>query len=844
MLSFNLSTSLPEICAPRDELVGTFDRLIAKQYVYIQAPAGYGKTISTLLWLKKTQRNYAWLTLDQYDNSPPLFYRMFCHTLLSAVPQDETLSDFVSSSSFSTSPIESTMEFLLMFSWRKEEFALIFDDLQHITNTEILKSLLSVLRRLPTSVNVFFLSRATMPDTMKDFMGDDKAAFLGVADLAFTPDEIYQHFICHGWQITKDEARKIHVDTGGWIILLNIMALSEILEVSHEKHKLSFEDYFEKNIWNCFDEDTQCFLMKTSIIDSFTLEISELLTDSPNCAEILNTLIQSNINLSRIGDEYRYHHLLKDFFRDRLQKTAIEQKQLFRIAAEYYLEKHEYHQAAFYAQKSDDPPLSMRAIQSFFQSKTPTLDQYYELAQIFDITQLTDQQRAERPILYMPNILSAFLCGDIKNTKRFFDLFYAALPTFVKLEHPIASVAVTRLILDFRIKLLDLPAFMDSLQLSKDKKVSGQAAIVTMQMPLLHRSNRDYTEFLNEDAKEAVRGLLNCLLPESIDCFYQSIESCLLMEQNRMAEAFEKATDAYDCVDKNTPAELVFGASVGLAQIYLLRSEKEQAQIVLDQLHRWIEENEAHYLLKNLLAFEDRQKLWDGDKNVATEWLNRYFVNTDSLGEFYRIYQGFTTARALIILSRYEEALVSLKQLKKIGEGMMRPLDAAEADALIAIVEWVSGKREEAQKRLRCLLELIQPYDYIRIVANEGKAVLPILSAVIKEMDRESKKLGGDNNAEKALYRFVKEVYMASHEQSKHFKGLTYNAQYKTVRLSPKQAYVLELLSKGYKNAEIVEISGLSLNTIRSHTKIMYQKLEVGNVFDAVAKAKLLGILK
>ena len=953
MKNFNLSASLPEICAPRDELINAFDQQAHSQYLFVQAPAGYGKTVSTLLWLKKRQRHFAWLTLDQYDNSPSLFYRMLCLTLLEFVPQDEALKAYVNSPSFSMSPIESAMEFLLMFSWREGEFTLVLDDLHHITNTEILKSLHSVLRKLPTSVKVFFLSRATLPDEMKDIMGDgradgrvggwadcrvggradgrvggkadgrvggwadgkaaeaagsksgskaveradgkasDRMAFIGIGDLALTPEEILQHFISYGWQITKDEARKIHVDTGGWIILLNMMALSDSLEALSEKHKLSFEDFFEKNIWNSFDEGIQRFLMRTSIVDSFTPALCELLTDSKDCAGTLDSLVRSNLNLSRIGDEYRYHHLLKDFLRKKLGDSGIEQTQLYRLAAEYYLELHKYHQAAYYAQKSDDPPMSMRAIQSFFQSKTPTLDQYYELAQVFDITGLTDLQCAERPILYMPNILSAFLCGDIKNAERFFDLFYAALPTFVKLEHPIADVAVTRLILDFRKRLLDLPSFIDSLGLHKDRKVPGQAAIVTMQMPLLHRSNRDYTEFLEEGAREAVRDLLSCLLPEGVDCFYLSVQSCLLMEQNHIVEAFEAANDAYDCIDKSTPAELVFGASIGLAQICLLRSEKEQSRVILEQMHRWIEENEASYLLKNLLAYEMRQKLWDGDRNAAADWLGQYFVSTDSFGEFYRIYQSFTTVRALIALSRHEEALAAVKRLKRMGEGMKRPLDVAEADVLAAIAEWASDKRAEAQKRLRRLLVFIQPYNYVRLIANEGKAVLPILSAVFKDMETEPLEAGcearepgeglkgldgepeglegepegleaapkgpgvepeGRDNesdandvlyyADKPLYRFAKEVYMAAYEQSKNFKGLTCNAQIKLIRLSPRQAYVLELLSKGYKNAEIVEITGLSLNTIRTHTKAVYQKLEVGNVFDAVAKAKQLGILK
>ncbi|HOM43757.1 MAG TPA: LuxR C-terminal-related transcriptional regulator [Bacillota bacterium] len=51
-------------------------------------------------------------------------------------------------------------------------------------------------------------------------------------------------------------------------------------------------------------------------------------------------------------------------------------------------------------------------------------------------------------------------------------------------------------------------------------------------------------------------------------------------------------------------------------------------------------------------------------------------------------------------------------------------------------------------------------------------------------------------------------------------------------------------MARGYKNAEIVEYTGLSLNTIRTHTRIAYQKLNVNNSLDAVLRARQLGIIE
>ena len=844
ILSHEMPEALPKVCAPRDELMEVFDRCMVRPYVYLQAPAGYGKTVATLLWLKKTQRAFAWLAIGLYDNNPSLFYRMFCRTLLTALPQNETLNQFVASPSFSASPVESTMEFLLMFSWRGEQrderpdepFVLVLDDLHQITNVEILKSLPYVLAKLPPTVKVFLLSRTTLPDPMASLKENNKTTFISSGELAFTVEEIHKFFADYGKKITEEEANKIHSETDGWIILLNTMVISDCFDLSSETHSLTLEEFFEKNIWNSFDAETQSFLMKTSIVDSFTPELCEVLTGSSNCAEMLDSLIKGNISLSFLGGEYRYHHLFLEFLRNRLMESEIEQKHLREAVATYYLEKGEHYKAAEHALESGNPQLDMQVIQGFFSSRLPTLEQYREIAQIYDINKLTDEFCKTRPILYMPNILSALLAGDIKNTSRFFDLFYAALPAFSEIEHPVADVAITRLILDYRVRLGDLPSFLDSLQLTTGKAVSGQAAVATMQMPFLHRSNRDYTEFLDPETKKAVHGLFSALLPNDVECFYQSVEAGLLMEQNRLDEAIRAATDAYELLREDTAAEVRFGVSVGLAHLCLLKSDREQAKQILGHLRRWIEQNKAHYLLKNLSAYEQRLKLWDGDRIAARIWLNNYFVGSNSFGEFYKMFQHFTTVRALIVLSMPKAAFAALAQLKALSQGMNRLLDLAECEVLTAVIEWGLGAKLEARERLLALLCILQPHGYIRVIADEGKAVLPILSAILRKTDTETPE--GISR-----YRYVKEIQVAAYQQSKSFRGIMHDAQSKPIKFSPRQRYILELLAKGYKNAEIVKLSGLSINTIRSHTKIIYLKLEVTSALDAITKAKRLGLI-
>ena len=190
-----------------------------------------------------------------------------------------------------------------------------------------------------------------------------------------------------------------------------------------------------------------------------------------------------------------------------------------------------------------------------------------------------------------------------------------------------------------------------------------------------------------------------------------------------------------------------------------------------------------------------------------------------------------------VVKCDYVSKKMALEEIKSMAEAFDRPLDAAEADVLISITHWGMGKKKEAKERLLRLLIILYPRNFIRVIANEGKAILPVLQSLMKMLDRETER-------GTAFCQYIREVYLSTYAQSKRFRGITSGWREKPVKLSPQQKYVFALLSKGYKNAEIVKIAGLRLYTIKSYTRIIYQKLEVHNLMDAIIKAKQLGILK
>jgi len=191
------------------------------------------------------------------------------------------------------------------------------------------------------------------------------------------------------------------------------------------------------------------------------------------------------------------------------------------------------------------------------------------------------------------------------------------------------------------------------------------------------------------------------------------------------------------------------------------------------------------------------------------------------------------------VLGDYVKARKYAVMLRDFGHNLNRVCDYGEASVLMAALEWAAGNKDDAVIILEEALEKLQAYGLTRIVIDEGAAVLPVLKRI-------SLKTGKQGYAGKLRHEFVNECMISAYAFAKQHKGITANfvRQQKHVKLSGQQTQIITLLSKGYNNAMIVEETGLKITTIKTHTSLAYQKLDVNNAMDAVLRARELGLIE
>jgi len=824
--------NLPEICAPRAQLMDVYRKASEKRCIYIHAPAGCGKTVSTLLWLRESEYKTIWIGLDTYDNTLAGFYRIFCMALFSAVPQEENLAELIKAPEFSASPVEYAIEILSLLSFEDCTYALVFDDFHLITNKEIIKSLIYVLKRLPLSVTILILSRNELSEAFYQYEESGKIACIGADEQAFKGDEIRRHFASFGRFLTEREAEEVYALTEGWAIAVSALAMSGDFYPGEKSPTNPLRKYIKAQIWDKLDRDLRIFMLQTAIVDKFSAELCRQITENPESQQILLQLLGENMFLSRRETEYRYHNLFLDFLREELlEEPEMDLQVLYQRAANYYFNSGDFFNALCFYIKCNCGKGIADALYYFMKFNVQSSS---EMSKLHFINKLSAETLEQNPCLYVGCAWCALLFDDAEELYFYSDRLYDRIYDIVRENKALLEISLFVYTADQRYTFMEQLARLQAAAVPLDVDPGNIPKTISHNMPYFHRTYRDYSHYaLNTEAHFAEFSLVfSSLLGSEYAIIESGIRAGLLYDQNRIQDALSMLVENPATVS----SELIFLSRMQIASCLYAAGRDREADRCRKEIAALLKTKRLLYLLPVFSAYETKLRLLDGDRKAAEEWLESYFITESYYPELQKIFLHFTTVRAYIVLGEHEKARLLCERLWKLCTDYHRLLDAAEAAVLLAVILRLTGSEAEASALLQKTLSDMEPYCYIRVFADEGKAILPILKKLIRKAD-----MGHGTAMPGSAY--LKTVYLSVYEQSKRYKGITSDIGRKPVKLSTQQKHMIELLAKGYKNAEIVELTGLSINTVRYHTKLAYQKLDASNAKDAILRAKELSLI-
>ena len=199
-------------------------------------------------------------------------------------------------------------------------------------------------------------------------------------------------------------------------------------------------------------------------------------------------------------------------------------------------------------------------------------------------------------------------------------------------------------------------------------------------------------------------------------------------------------------------------------------------------------------------------------------------------------FERLTLAKiALADAPNAQQILTILKLLDaqlKLAQQQNRLRSQIEILTLQALALHTQGETSQAASALEQALNLAAPEGYWRIFVNEGEAIRLLIDTVRLTIGRAGHPLSG---------------YLARLSQPTHPHEQTSNIVHRKPEmiepLSERELEVLRLIAQGLSNQEITQTLVVALSTVKGHNLRIFAKLQAKSRTEAVARARVLGLL-
>jgi LuxR family maltose regulon positive regulatory protein len=316
----------------------------------VSAPAGFGKTTLLAEWLAVAAadgRSVAWLSLDQRDNDPALFWTYLVAALTTAAAGvgAGALSLLQSLQPPSEAGLATLLNELDAIS---NDVVLVLDDYHVIDARDVQDGMAFLLEHLPPQIHLVIGSRADPALPLARLRGRGELAEIRAADLRFTPGEAAAYLNeVMGLALTAADVAALEGRTEGWIAALQLAALSLQGREDTAAFIAGFAgddryivDYLAEEVLQRQPGHVQHFLLRTSILDRLCGPLCDAVTGQDGGKAKLAALERGNLFLVPLDDRrlwYRYHQLFADVLQAHLRdERSDEVPDLHRRASAWY----------------------------------------------------------------------------------------------------------------------------------------------------------------------------------------------------------------------------------------------------------------------------------------------------------------------------------------------------------------------------------------------------------------------------------------------------------------------------------------------------------------------------
>jgi LuxR family maltose regulon positive regulatory protein len=774
---------------------------------------------------------------------------------------------------------------------RTTPFVLVLDDYHTLEVREIDRALAFLLDHQPPQMHLVIATREDPHLPLARLRARGHLTELRAADLRFTPAEAAEFLTrMMNLPLSEQEVATLDARTEGWIAGLQMAALAlqslalqghpdtaRFIQSFSGSHRFVL-DYLMEEVLEHQSNEVQTFLLHTSILERLCGPLCDAVLGSTSAGgqEILKALDHANLFLIPLDNErrwYRYHHLFGDLLRQRLGKPA-ELPELHLRASRWYEANGDLPAAFHHALAASDfaraASLAETAWQGMERSFQPTawLGWVKKLppAEIYsrpwlclqmgwaysDVGELeaseTSLQAAEHALAgrqaqeafkAIPGTVAliragnAQIEGDLAETVRYAELSVQLAPKDDLLTR--AQAAITLGFTQWAVgnveaSLKAMRTWMDDMQKMGNHMYAIASAFVVADMLVSLGQLGEAEKALLQTIQRA-----EAFGPEAeVVTAHHHLGIAMLAHERGEEEVVTQRLQIVANLGQHTTL-IDWPYRWGLAQARLKESagEWEAALQCLDQAQRGYVKNPIP-ILHPVAAHKARIYLKQGRLDKAQAWVQARGLSVTDEASYLGEYEHLTLARVRLAEGVFTGVHEMLERLLTLAQAQRRAGSVLEILLTQVLLHQAQGNQPQALAALERALTLAEPEGYLRIFVDEGEAMRLLIADFRLLIAPRAHPLLGYADRILGFFPWSKEDGLQSQIANQKSKIVE--------PLSERELEVLKLLRSELSGPELAERLMVSLNTLRTHTKNIFNKLGVNTRRAAVRRAEELDL--
>jgi LuxR family transcriptional regulator, maltose regulon positive regulatory protein len=883
----------------RDRLIERLDAGVHRKLSLISAPAGFGKTTLVTEWLdslgidanNETQAEYkiAWLSLDEGDNDLVRFLTYLIAALRRIEGIDENFGKGAMSMLQSTQmpPTEVILAPLINdIAAISGKIIFVLDDYHLIEAQPIHDAFGFLLENIPPQMHLVIATREDPHLPLARLRAKDQLTELRAADLRFTSSEAAKFLNqVMDLDLSSEDIFALEKRTEGWIAGLQLAAISLKGQTDTSRHIQLFTgnnrlviDYLIEDVFNQQPQQIQTFLLQTSILDSFNSSLCDALTGQENGQATLEQLEHSNLFIVSLDNErrwHRYHHLFADLLRQRLRYTQLESLPDLHIrASEWYAQNGFPDQAIEHALQAKDfdravnlieeqadacwkraehaklqnwldmlpvefllsnPNLCVFQAWEQFNSKQQdaaetTLQRVEGLDSIQDLLSESDRMRIQGRVAAIRAFL-AFHKGAVDAIFRNAQLALDYLPEDDIIWRNTVNVALG--------DAFSMAGHVEDAARIRLETWETSKAIGNIYMNLI--ASMKYCVTLRQQGKlEMIKKICRqqmtlakesglALSPEA--GWILAVWGEVLAEQGDLDQAVKKTREG---------KELAQGGYIGILYVCIrhlivaLFSSEDFAglEAIIQEVEEYGWDRLPSWIVVEIEAWQLRLWLAQGKIEETSQWFAEQDLevtgNPDRSNE-----RKYLALVRLLIATRHPSDTLDL--LERVYTNAYDRGDISKTIEILNLQALAMQAADDTQQAMNVLeksLALAEPLGFLFAFVNEGPPMAKLLYEALSR-----------GNSPDYVQKLLAAFPIEKPKQLNHSLIHTQDDEW-IEPLTDREVEVLQLIAEGLSRKEISTHLFISLNTVKAHTRNIFQKLGVRSQLQAVTKAQVLGLLE